>query len=149
MVTNEEKQRILAQARANIERKPPPYVAPTEPLRHRTYDPGPPEPEPEYLLGLDTTPAAPFDWAAYIAQAIEDRVMLEREFTMAVVGEALGNTIVELQKEAQRHEAGTLTQEITKLQSVCDELRIALNAERSKSVVDLPAWPHRTVRDVN
>jgi hypothetical protein len=149
-----EQRRILAEARATL-RKPPPerYVPPTtEPLLYATHDPADDEPE-EYVPGLDTAPAAPpFDWVAYIDERIEARVMLEREFTMAVVGEALGNAIVEMRDAQRKDDTSELTQEIAKLQSICDELRIALGADRRKSstdVVELPPWPRRTGRDVN
>ena len=45
-------------------------------------------------------------------------------------------------RDAWRKDMAELTRELTKLQSLCDEMRIALGAERSK-VIDLPALPRR------
>ena len=87
-------------------------------------------------------PKAPADWAGYIGQRIEQ----ERAFTIAVVGEALGQALAKAKaeyKEARRKDVAELVREITKLNCVCDELRIALGAERRGTVLDLPALPPR------
>ena len=117
----EQKRRILNQAHANIARLSEMRARVREPLldddddASRWHDPvlrswrnnrlAPDEPEPEPQL--DTMPAPPpTDWAAYI----EERIEQERAFMLAVVGEALGNAIVEMQKDARRKDASELDQ---------------------------------------
>jgi hypothetical protein len=135
----DDQRRILDDARATLTRhsKPSPDPSPpVEPVRYKTHvSPAAEPPQPE-------TPAA-VDWAAYIEQRIEQ----ERAFTIAVVGESLGKALADAKADYKKaHQKGTaeLNLEITKLKCVCDELRIALGAERRGTVLDLPALPRRS-----
>ena len=94
----ERKQRILDQAREKLANPPQLYVARDE-LHYAIHDPGPPEPQPAYQPQLDTRPP-PVDCSAqYVEQRMTQRLAEEREFTRAVVAEALGTAINEVYAE--------------------------------------------------
>ena len=81
-----------------------------------------------------------------MGRLLEQQIEQERAFTIAVVSEALGNALAEAKadyKKALRKENAELNLEITKLKCICDELRIALGAERRGTVLDLPALPRQ------
>ena len=107
-------------------------------MHYKTHWSAPPKLEPDPTPVQPEAPV-PGDWAAYIEQRIEH----ERTFMIAVVGEALGQARAAAKAERKKADA-ELTLEITKLKCVCDELRIALGAERRGTVLDLPALPRRS-----
>jgi hypothetical protein len=125
----DEQRRIIEDARATLRRQP----EPVEPVRYKTHYPAPSEPEVVPAAPQPEAPA-PVDWAGYVEQRLEQ----EREFTIAVIAEVVAKAKAERKKEAV-----ALTLEITRLKCVCDELRIALGAERRGTVLDLPALPRR------
>jgi hypothetical protein len=173
MVTKEYARYVLGEARKTLREPPPEYVARDAPLHYTTY-PGPPEPEPEpeYVPGLDTTPAPPVDFWAEVDARIEARVVAERElWTEKVLGESLEQFAETISKAldglqdasdaARRKDLDDFRAHIVRLDGVCNRLNDTMHAERSSkpgearslnkdaSILDLPAWPHRTVRDVN
>ena len=98
------------------------------------------------------TKAAPAaDWWNVIDARIASAIESERTTICAIVAEALGGALRDSERKANRAlqaELGALRAEVAKLESLFEVLRIASERERS-TVLDLPALPRRTGRDVN
>ena len=149
-MTNEQK-RILDEAHETLARQPEPYAP--EPLRYRTTYKPEPEPEPERYVPRFDTSALTADWVRYIDQRIEERVVAERTFMLAAVGEALGEALGDAReehhkalgdaREAHQKELRALRAEFGRVQEAFSQLRSVIETERRSHVVDLPALPRR------
>jgi hypothetical protein len=86
----EDRRRIMAEARRNIER-PRPVIdaAPPAPVQYRTIN-APAEPEPPQRT-LD-----PVDWSGYIGDRIAEAIVAERKHLLQAIGEALGKQLRDL-----------------------------------------------------
>jgi hypothetical protein len=153
LVTNEEREQVLREARenmrlrdfpdaANVYSEPPPRVP--EQYRREWTRPQPEPPQRE--RGLDTNQdlgrQAQWDasWNAWADLKIANALAAERTFVMECVGHAIGEMLEqerEEQKRALRLEASELRLELTKLRTLLAEHR-ALFATGDRSVLDLP-----------
>lgn len=85
-MTDEDRRRILREARATLARPVEPYTPAPEPLHYRTYDPGASElvvPAPPRRL--DTAPQPTPDWSgweSWVSSRIADALAAEREAMM-------------------------------------------------------------------
>jgi hypothetical protein len=143
-MTEEERRRILDEARATLARPMERYT----PKRGGEWKP-PAEPEPEPPpRGLDT---APTDWSAVIdgriasaRAAMGAELEATRAFVLEVVAEALGEALADHRKEAAGELADavrSLRIELLELQTTLCEVRQALAIERghkSGTVIDMP-----------
>jgi hypothetical protein len=150
-MTEEERARILAEARENVRLRdfpnatnvhadPPPQRV-SEELRREWKRP---EPEPKKReRGLDTAPAVEPDWSGWEAWAdakINNAIQEERTFLIETIGQALGEM---LEKEREEHrkalrlEVAEMRLELVKLRTVLAEYR-AFSADGGRSVLDLP-----------
>jgi ribosomal protein L29 len=154
----EERERILAEAHANVQHRDDEAETPLQrAMRWQPEDPiakwkrdHPQEPEPE--VKLDT---ALFDWsavdqrvAAIVDARVAEAIAAEREFVLATIGEALGETLREVREDTAndlsdrvrelRRELAEAQTTIQEMRGVVAELRAVLaneRAERSKSTV--------------
>jgi hypothetical protein len=142
-MSNNDARRILREARALLEQQPAPYTpSPRAVLLHDEPDePDEFEPAPAPEPKLDT---APPNWSD-----IEERFAQEREFSLAVIAEALALTMRDAQEDVEKelqYQVRTLKADIAAAQDAVAQLRSALDLERTR-VLDLPALPAR--RDLN
>ncbi len=155
--SDEQRERILAEARATLERTPERYVPADEPVRYRTYDPGPPELEPERPRRLDTrAPATGADtaadwsgWESWLQTRLDTALAAERQELLRaltrIVGTALGRSLADAREESQRelHEqVRGLRTELVQVEETLQQLRGVITLERSRTI-DLPALPRR------
>jgi hypothetical protein len=133
--TDQDRERILAEARGHIRGicgndgvsatlPPSDELPPADDVLERWERLKPPPEPPQRERGLDT---APIDWEARISEAIAT----EREFVLAVMGEALGETCAAQRKEIDI-ELREMRIEIAELRITNAELRHRMNAERGK-----------------
>jgi hypothetical protein len=151
---NEDRARILREARATLDRRPEPYQY--RALPRMLYD-DPPEPEfepaPARSPRLDTAPeqrsaptADPWaGWERWLSVRIESALVEERERTAEIMAEALGLTIAREREAAQRElnaQVGELKVETAKLEHAMKHLASLIELEKNRSL-DLPALPAR------
>jgi hypothetical protein len=127
----QERERILTEARANLERLA--YLD-ASPRTAALDDPRLPELAPQPALDISIM-------EAHIAAAIA----AERTFTRELMGHAVGKALAKARRATEaelRDEVRSLHIEVTQLRSALAELRVALAAERGH-VIDLPPLPLR------
>jgi hypothetical protein len=152
---NEDRARILREARATLDRRVEPYVFKALP---RAYLDDPPEPEPfepapARSARLDTAPeqrSAPTAtdwsaWEAWVAARIEAALIEERQAIAEIMSEALGHCLAREREDAAEAMRG-LRDDLRRAEAALQQLQKLVEIERAK-VVDLPALPAR--RDFN
>jgi hypothetical protein len=162
-MTDEERERILAEARENVRTRdfphavnihralvedPPARRAHEEPRREwQRPRPEPPKPEPDSSRGQQATWAAWNAWAdSKIATAIAD----ERAFMREAIGGAIAKMLDderEEQKRALSLEVRELKIELAKLQLAITELKTVAAGGDRRAILDLPN--PLTTRNVN
>jgi len=138
VMDEQERERILAEARASLERLASPGAAPPAASRDTEAVASEPEPKP------DLEPAPALDTAAIDAR-IAAAIAAERGFTREAIGRALGEALAkerEMVREQLRSELRSLHIGVAQIETALAELRAVLAAERGQ-VIDLPPLPLR------
>jgi hypothetical protein len=156
-MTNEERNRVLEQARTLLAQRPERYVPPEPLLVRKRYDPTPDERDrPRMTEGMmrrqrEAEAAQQSDgWNHWletrlnVALAAERKAMLRA--VVKIVGQSLGETISEAlaaERNAWERKLRELRLECAKLSATLDSLHDIIGAERAKTL-DLPALPRRS-----
>jgi hypothetical protein len=158
-MTDEERERILAEARENVRSRDFPNTE----ARHE--DPRPrreywqrPEPEPKKREPkrdtnadyLDRRAQSDASWNEWADQKIANAIATERAFMREAIGGAIAEMLDEERQEYKRalnREAQDLKLELVKLQTILAEYRALFATSDRRSVLDLPN--PLTTRNVN
>jgi hypothetical protein len=150
MTDEEERRRILREARATLDRRPEPYVYKARP---RAYLDDAPEfvPAPARSPRLDTTEqrqaptateADPWaGWERWLSIRIESALAEERERTAEIMAEVIAAAREASQRELHA-QIGELKVETAKLEHAMRHLSELITLEKNRTI-DLPALPAR------
>jgi hypothetical protein len=136
-MTDEDRRRILREAREILKRPIECYEPPPEPLRYKTRDEPfelAPAPEPK-LDAAPATRASPADaadwsqWEAWVQARIADALKAERKTICKIVAQAMATFV--------GNEREQINRECAKLNSAIEELHRLLASDKAK-VIDLP-----------
>ena len=150
-MTDEDRERILAESRELLERRPQSYTPPPEPVRYRTHDPAENRVQKSDTIPEPETVAAPdwSGWETWVQARISAALAAEREAICEIMAEALAISERRTRK-AVKHDLdkqmSELRAEVATARQSFEALRETIVAERAR-VLDLPALPSRT--DVN
>ena len=157
MVTDEERERIIAESRELLERRPQSYTPPPdEPLRFRkTYDPADhDEPAPELRA---PTPQPERDWSGW-EEWLQVRISAALEAERSTICQVMAHVVAASERKTRKavkrdldKQMSELRAEVASARKSFDALRETIVAERAERerVLDLPALPTSRSSDMN
>jgi hypothetical protein len=143
---NEDRARIIREARATLDRKPAPYqyVAPPRMLGDDIEEPF--EPAPAFEQRQAQTQADPWaGWEAWLETRLNAALAFQWQELVEIVAHVIANER-ERAAEAMHEQVRGMRDDLTRAEAALEQLRKLVEIERHK-VLDLPALPAR--RDFN